>query len=141
MDAPRQEGRTLPVEAQTTLRAAQGEGGRTQRLAGTQVPGAAAGPSKEKAAVDWIVLEPRRERTGAPSEVMIGVAIRDNPATGVIRACHLPGPGVVAGAAIAAVREAEVEAVADAADNRPGTAQPLFERRKYPWCFKTIMQK
>jgi len=37
VDAPRQEGRILLVEAQTTLRAAQGAGGRTPRLGGTQV--------------------------------------------------------------------------------------------------------
>ncbi|PQP33778.1 hypothetical protein C6A37_11180, partial [Desulfobacteraceae bacterium SEEP-SAG9] len=76
VDAPRQEGRILPVEAQTILRAAQGAGGRTQRLAGTQVPGAAVGLSREKAALDWIVPEAGRERAVAPSVVMIKGARR-----------------------------------------------------------------
>ncbi len=40
VDAPRQEGRILLVEARTILRAAQGADGRTRRLAGTRVPGA-----------------------------------------------------------------------------------------------------
>lgn len=128
VDAPRREGRILPVEAQTILRAVP-EAGRTQRLAGTQVPGAAVGLSREKAALDWIVPEDGRERAVTPSQVMIRGARRRIPATGVTRACHLPDPGVVAEAAPAEVPEVEDEVadeVAEDAAKRPGTVQPLL---------------
>ena len=132
VDAPRREGRILPVEAQTNLRAAQGAGGRTQRLAGTRVPGAAVGLSREKAALDWIVPEAGRERAVTPSQVMIRGARRGIPATGVTRACHLPDPGVVAEAAPAEVADEvaevadEVAEVEEDAAKRPGTVQPLL---------------
>lgn len=119
-DAPRQEGKILPVEAQTNSGAAQRADGRTPRLAGTQVRRAAVGLSREKTAVESIALEARRGRTRAPSEAMIEGARRGIPATAVIKACHpLEEREVLVRVVEAAEVAGAVEAVVvvDAAEN------------------------
>ena len=57
---------------------------------------------------------------------MIEGARQGIPAAGGIKACHLRDPAVVVEAAQVAEAVEEVEAAADAADNRPGTTQPIL---------------
>jgi hypothetical protein len=130
---PRQEGRTLPVETQTSSETAQGADGRNPRLAGTQVRWAAVGLSRGKTAVESIVLEVGSGQTKAPSEVMIEGVRRRLRAAVAVKACHPLQEGEVL---VRVVEAAEVPGgveavvVVDAAEIRRRTKGRLQWRKK-----------
>jgi hypothetical protein len=114
--APRQEGRTLPVEMQTSSETVRGAAAGALRIARMWVRWIAVKLNSGRMAVEAIVPESRSGQTRVPSGVMIEGARQEIPATGDIKVCHLPEPAVVE----------VVEVAADAADKRPGTTQPIL---------------
>jgi len=124
VDAPRQEGRTLPVEMQTNSETGRVAAAGALRIARMPVRWTAVMLNSGGTAVESIVAEASSGQTRAPSEVMIEGARQGIPAAGGIKACHLRDPAVVVEAAQVAV--VVVEAAADAADNRLGTTHPIL---------------
>ena len=122
--APRQGGRTLPVEMQTSSETARGAAAGALRIARMPVRWTAVTLNSGGTVVESIVAEASSGKTRAPSEVMIEGARQGIPAAGGIKVCHLRDPAVVVEAAQVAV--VVVEAAADAADNRLGTTQPIL---------------
>jgi len=122
--APRQEGRTLPVEMQTNSETARGAAAGALGIARMPVRWTAVMLNSGGTALESIVAEASSGQTRAPSEVMIEGARQGIPAAGGIKACHLRDPAVVEEAAQVVV--VVVEATADVADNRPGTTHPIL---------------
>ena len=117
--APRQGGRTLPVEMQTSSETVRGAAAGALKIARMSVRWTVVQLNSGKIAVESIVPGAGRGQTRAPSEVMIEGARQGIPATGGVKACHRAKPAV-----------GVVEAAADAADNRLGTNQPILNGGK-----------
>jgi hypothetical protein len=115
----RQEGRTLPVEMQTSSETDRAAAAGALRIARMPVRWTVVQLNSGEIAAESIVPEAGSGQTKAPSEVMIEGDRRGISATGGVKACHRPEPAV-----------AVVEAAADAADNRPGITQLILNGGK-----------
>jgi hypothetical protein len=98
VDAPKQEGRILLVEAQTSSVTAQGADGRTFRIAGTRGPLTGLRASNEEILPALIGALPISVRTRGLSGVMSEEARLGITAIEDVKACHPPELAAVAAA-------------------------------------------